>query len=227
VTCRTATRCNTLQHAATHCNALFTELTRDMPHYSTLQHATTHCNTLQHTATHCITLHNGATHRTQNSHVTCRTATHCNTLQHTATRCNALFTKLTRDIPRYATQENSRQPNRPWRQITPSANQIHLLDTLQHTATHCNTHCSTLQHTAFGQSVLSSVHAATCCNTLQHTATHCNKPAAHCNTLQSANPERLVWSSENCSAAYIHTLGLTSVYITQSGSYECMNKFVY
>ena len=40
---QTATHCNTLQHmqhTATHC-------------CNTLQHAATHCNTLQHTATHC------------------------------------------------------------------------------------------------------------------------------------------------------------------------------
>jgi len=57
-----ATRCNTLQHTATHCN------TRK---YSNDRAA--RCNTLQHTATHCNT------RKYSNDR-----ATRCNTLQHTA-----------------------------------------------------------------------------------------------------------------------------------------------
>ena len=71
---RLATRCNTLQHTATHCNAGYctTEFhvrsnrLRDcrgrvsQPTHATycnlLQHIATHCNTLQHSATHCNTL---------------------------------------------------------------------------------------------------------------------------------------------------------------------------
>jgi len=65
-------RCNTLQHTATHC--------------STLQHAATHCNTLQHTATPCNALPHTATHCNALQH----TATHCNALQHPTTHCNTL-----------------------------------------------------------------------------------------------------------------------------------------
>ena len=61
---RTATHCNTLQHAATHCN--------------TLQHAATRCNTLQHAAAHCNILHHAATHWTLQF-----TTAHYHTLKHT------------------------------------------------------------------------------------------------------------------------------------------------
>ena len=45
--------CNTLQHTATHCNALQqTKHSATAPHCNTLQHTAAHCNTLQHTATH-------------------------------------------------------------------------------------------------------------------------------------------------------------------------------
>ena len=54
----TATRCNTLQHAATRCN-------RERPQRRTQRRScATHCNTLQHTATHCNTLQHSATKRT-------------------------------------------------------------------------------------------------------------------------------------------------------------------
>ena len=56
-------RCNRLQHTATHRNAL--------------QRTVTHCNALQRTATHCSALQHNATHCTALQH----TATHCNTLQ--------------------------------------------------------------------------------------------------------------------------------------------------
>jgi len=78
---RTATRCNTLQHAATHCSTLQQKL-----------ETATHCDTLQHAATHCSTLQQKL-----------ETATHCNTLQHAATRCNTLQ-RSTCDIPRDETQ---------------------------------------------------------------------------------------------------------------------------
>jgi len=67
-------RCNTLQHAATH----FNTLQHTASHFNTLQHTASHCITLQHTATRCNTLQ--------------RAATHCNTPQHTATHCNTLQT---------------------------------------------------------------------------------------------------------------------------------------
>jgi len=78
----TATHCNTLQHTATHCNTL----QHTAQHFNTLQHTATHCNTLQHTATHCSTLQHTATHCRTTTH----TAPHSNTLQHTATHCNTL-----------------------------------------------------------------------------------------------------------------------------------------
>ena len=75
---RTATLCNTLQHAATRCN--------------TLQHAATRCNTLQHLGrSKC--LHSQATASfLQSSHSSFifGASSHCNTLQHTATHCNTL-----------------------------------------------------------------------------------------------------------------------------------------
>jgi len=73
---RSATQCQTLQHAATHRLMLKTTLTTT--HYFTLTLA--HCKTLHHAATHCNTRCNTLQH----------TATHCNTLQHTATHCNTL-----------------------------------------------------------------------------------------------------------------------------------------
>ena len=100
----TATHCNTLQHAATHCNMnLFTYVTfhtwesisfSSSIIYYTLQHTATHGNTLQHTATHCnTTLFTYGTCKKQH---TAHTATHCNTLQHTATHCNmTLLTYVT------------------------------------------------------------------------------------------------------------------------------------
>ena len=68
----TATKCNALQHTATH----FLHATQ----HSVAQAATCHvhftCSILQQSATHCNKVQ--------------RTATHCNTLQHTATHCNTL-----------------------------------------------------------------------------------------------------------------------------------------
>jgi len=75
-----ATRCNTLQHAATQ----ETKSLKNILYWravccNTLQHTATHCNTLQHTATHCNALQHTATH--------CNTLQLTpNTLQHTATR---------------------------------------------------------------------------------------------------------------------------------------------
>jgi len=61
------TRCNTLQHTATHCHATDIYIWINC---NTLQHTATHCNILQHTAAHCNTLQHAAAH--------------CDTLQHTA-----------------------------------------------------------------------------------------------------------------------------------------------
>ena len=59
----TATRCNTLQHAATHCTTVaycgYTYIPAchgcsAISTRNTLQHTATHCNTLQHTTTHYL-----------------------------------------------------------------------------------------------------------------------------------------------------------------------------
>jgi len=50
------TRCNTLQHTATHQNAIsMASYSFTSTHCNTVPHTATHCNTLQHTATHCNT----------------------------------------------------------------------------------------------------------------------------------------------------------------------------
>ena len=66
ILCNTLQR--TMQHTATHCNAL----QRTAAHCNTLQHTATHCIALQHTATLCNTLQR-----------TAHSATHCTTLHHT------------------------------------------------------------------------------------------------------------------------------------------------
>ena len=71
-----ATRCNMLQHAATHIFWSSVLALAGSLHCNTLQHTATHCNTLQYTATHYNTLQ--------------YTTTHCNTLQHTATHGNTV-----------------------------------------------------------------------------------------------------------------------------------------
>jgi len=180
----TATKCNTLQHIATHCNTLRSLLIvapytkRNLQNrgrslaceaeYSSLQlqHTATHCNTLQHTEKStdcCHPIRNEASlprkmQRSLNGLL-------CSTLQHTATRCN----------------------------------------TLQQEVTHCNalqyvaTGCNRLQRTdalcilpkyleffqkniffyvsLFSKRGLSHVRESSnrChCNTLQHSITHCN-----------------------------------------------------
>jgi len=107
---RTATRCNTLQRAATHrgrgggksllidFHSVYdvykhcTTLQHTATYCYTLQHTATRCNTLQHTATHCYTLQHTATNDSMRQH----TITHCNTMQHTAARCNTLQHAATR-----------------------------------------------------------------------------------------------------------------------------------
>jgi len=55
----TASRCNTLQHTATHRFVLhaYIKVQHTATHGSALQHIGTHGNTLQHAATHCFALH--------------------------------------------------------------------------------------------------------------------------------------------------------------------------
>jgi len=72
-----ATRCNTLQHTATH--QIIGEALEIRKHHD---HTATHGNTLQHITTRC------------NTH----TATRCNNLQHTTTHCNTLQHAATHQI---------------------------------------------------------------------------------------------------------------------------------
>ena len=63
--CSIATHSNSLQHIATQCNTLHhtAQLRRVVngPDENTLQHSATHCNALQRTATHCNALQRTAT----------------------------------------------------------------------------------------------------------------------------------------------------------------------
>ena len=100
----------TLQHTATHSSSMSSIYPRIMPNmtYSTrcntLQHAATHYNTIQHTAPLCTTLQHSATlcntdgihnmwhiQKTATHYSTMQPPTpHCNTLQHTAKNSNTL-----------------------------------------------------------------------------------------------------------------------------------------
>ena len=83
------TLCNTLQHAATHCNnSSFSLVWHFLACAFYTDHSATYCNT---SATRCNTLQ----HTFQNvqarlhcNSMLCHTATHCNRPQHTAISCN-------------------------------------------------------------------------------------------------------------------------------------------
>jgi len=118
------TRCNTLQHTATHCNAK--TLHHTMIHCNTVQDSASHCNTLQHAATYIqlclwllfkrfivvsglflhITTHYNTLHCTL-QHKLRRTTAHCNKLKHTATRHNTLQHTATQG-PRSCTNDRRR-----------------------------------------------------------------------------------------------------------------------
>jgi len=101
---RTGSRCNTLQHTATHYNtvqpASLYNTNFILVHSGThctcciiLPHTAIRCNILQHTATYCITVQHPSTHCNTN------TATHCNTntahaLQHGNEQCVCLCARL-------------------------------------------------------------------------------------------------------------------------------------
>ena len=102
-----APHCNTLQHTATHCNAVGCPGANDtLQQCNTLRHTATHCNTLQRAATHCNTLQHAATCCNMLQHAASHynvprhhdTATRCNTLQHTALHCISLHYTTTRYI---------------------------------------------------------------------------------------------------------------------------------
>jgi len=141
-----ATRCNTLQHTATHWCAKHT-YQWVMAH---LQNSCTTCwcNTLQHTATHCNTL-------MCKTHVSMSHGTPPKQLHH------ALIYGLDQGLKKKLFWS---------KYIVGYDNTTTLIEVpIQvHTATHCNalqyitTRCNTLQH------------AATHCSTLQHTVAHCS-----------------------------------------------------
>ena len=123
--------CNTLQHAATHCNTFKFMCVYSMmrawgtlaPHVSALGVCVC-CNTLQHAATRCNTLQHAATR--------------CNTLQHAATHCST-----SKFMCVYAMM-------REWGTLAPHASAPGVCvccNTLQQAATGCNT----LQHTSLSQ----------------------------------------------------------------------------
>ena len=91
---------NILRHAVTYCNSLqhthwsYVPQTTYWTRCNMLQHTATHCNTLQHTATHSNTRQHTAKHI--NALVGCaylrqHIATRCDTLQHTATLLSFIF----------------------------------------------------------------------------------------------------------------------------------------
>ena len=106
----TATHWSTLEHTAAHCSAL-QNINDEVSDITSQQLCSDVCNTLQHNATHCNTIQH--------------TTTHCNTLQHTKTHCSTLNTRFL--IPLLNSQLCS-----------------DLCNILQHIAAHCNT----LQYTA-------------------------------------------------------------------------------
>jgi len=81
-------RCNALQHATTHCNALQNAIHRWSHGVSLclVQHSATQCNTVLYGATHQKAQDEGWVSVCTLKH----SATPCNTLQHSATRCNTL-----------------------------------------------------------------------------------------------------------------------------------------
>ena len=97
----TATRCNTLQHTATHyhgkifmngCKEAYEHVKRNLRHVlQCVAHTATHCNTLtwQDIAGFVLHVHRPLCTRSCGNTLQ-HTATHCNTLQHTATHCNTL-----------------------------------------------------------------------------------------------------------------------------------------
>ena len=139
-----ATRCNTLQHTATHWNML--------------HHTATRCNTLQDNWPTATLLHTATLQSQANlctlvyDHVSLLTATHCNRMQHTATHRDNLN----------SLQHTARHCNIAVQKQQHVLAGVHSCvfarcSTLLHTKSTA-THCNTLQHTA------------THCNTLQHTA---------------------------------------------------------
>ena len=168
--------CITLQHTASHCNALL--LSSYLIYSSvgsvsengnldcnTLQHKATHCNTMQHTASQCSFCPTWFTTLLDLMKMVILIAKYCNTLQDTATDCNTL-------------QHTAAHCNT----LHHTAAHCNTLHTMQHTASHCNTLLlsSYLIYNSVGSidengnlDCITLQHTASHCTTLHHTATHC------------------------------------------------------
>jgi len=154
---KSATHCNTPQHAATHCNTLqwVRQVYTSKETYIQRQvyvKSATRCTTLQHAATRC------------------------NTLQHAAVDASSTYFKRDLHSEICVCQKRSKY----W-DIDISRNRYVYVksatrcNTLQHTATHTHTH--TQKRSKYWDIDISSnrymyVDSATRCNTLQHTHTH-------------------------------------------------------
>jgi len=137
---------STLQHTATHCNAL----QRIATHCNALQHTATHCNALQHTAAHYRTVQHTALHwQTDQT----KTQTHWQADKHTYTHIHTHTHTLipTHAHTHYLILEEMESTKRGFQARYP------MVKRLQHTATHCNT----LQHTTAHDTTLTHRHTRT------------------------------------------------------------------
>ena len=145
--------CHSLQHDATLCNCHALQSCRlvQKRYIVSLQHTATHCNALQHTVTHCNTLEFSCSPISPSGLVWIQKryivslqhpATPCNTLQHTATYCNTLedtathFNTLQVSCSPISPSGSSwihRRYNASLQQAATSYNALH------HTTTHCGT----------------------------------------------------------------------------------------
>jgi len=200
----TLKHCNvTLQHTATHCNTL-TIVHRTATDCNRLQHASTHCAVCHkprrsskpermltqefeaHEIFNKIILSNCVVHQLQRETL-CRRLQCLHTSTHTCVRmytCTYVqvhtrtHTHMTRGLRVCSTECGLvliKIENTPWH----NCRCIGLL--LQQIAAHCNT----LQHVATRCNTLQ--HVATRCNTLQHVATRCNTYPKLCDTIAAAH----------------------------------------
>jgi len=179
----TATCCNTLQHAATHCNTLpnttenATAGIQATDEITISQCVAVCCSMLQSVAVRgrtlpyffCRVLQCVAARSRSHSNMLQNTATSCRKLQDTTGHCNMLHYDATccSTLQHVATHSPSSKKDLK----ATCYNTLHL----QHTAAHYN-HCNTLQQTCCHRSTISRRHGAThCnCNTLQDAAACCN-----------------------------------------------------
>jgi len=140
-----ATRCNALPHTATNCNTLKPDAPVSLwikELANGITHTTIYCNTLPSTATHynlwIKELANGITHCITLQH----TASRCIILQHTTIYCNTLQATATH----YNLMHPSRHGPKNWRIASRVASHCNTLNSLHHIATEHNA----LQHTTTG-----------------------------------------------------------------------------